>query len=102
MLYIPQDLEDILTKDFQQRGLPLSSRLCLERRALTADTNRLMEEPPPKRPKRERGESVPPEEGLCAYNALRDALENKTSGARFWQLVKGRPAFTNTVLNVSG
>ncbi len=100
-MYLLQDTRDILTRDFQSRGLPLGYRLCIERRALTAATERLMEEPPSKKTRREGVDVVTIEEGLTAYNGLREVMENKSPLPRFWQLCREREAFLDCVLSVS-
>ena len=99
---ILQDTRDILTRDFQSKRLPLGYRLCLERRALTAATERSIEEPPSKKMRREGVDVVTMEEGLTAYNGLREVMENKSPLPRFWQLCREREAFLDCVLSVSG
>ncbi|XP_064393895.1 integrator complex subunit 8-like isoform X2 [Halichondria panicea] len=94
------DTRDILTRDFQSKGLPLGYRLCLERRALTAATERSIEEPPSKKMRREGVDVVTMEEGLTAYNGLREVMENKSPLPRFWQLCREREAFLDCVLSL--
>ncbi len=58
-----------------------------------------MNEPPAKKPRREECEGV--EEGLVAYNGLREVMDNKTPLPHFWQLCRASETFLNTVITVS-
>ena len=98
---IPQDIASVLAKDFVVRGLPLGSRLCLERRGVLADLSKSLQEPPTKKLRTDQSEKVSLEEGLCAYNGLREVMENKAPMPRFWQLVRERDEFVDCVLDVS-
>ncbi len=96
-------MDAIVSRDLRTRTLPVGSRLCLERRALTVLREQALIEPPAKKPHHddEGGECGGVEVGLVAYNGLREVMDNKTPLPQFWQLFRERETFLNTVLTVS-
>jgi len=90
----------VLLRDFNEGSLPLSYRLCLERRGLESEAESSLSEPPNKKMKIDISEKWSLEEGLYAFNGLYDVIAGRPPLPHFHKLYRERPLFLDCVLEV--